>query len=412
MAAFDAMRRNMWAFQQTSRVVDLTIVIGKQQYECHRIVLGSIPGYFEDLLAQGFRESHPNSERIHIRVPDPALVFHDILKYLYTGDLSFITDKNALPVYFLSAYFQLPELQKRAEDRFKEISREQCLAALNFLDRIPAPIIPDSFVDCLASNFFRLSDIPSFVSIQQTVLLKVLRWPSLVITSDFELARFLLRVHEKNPFPQDERIDLGWLVQWGLIEEAEWRELPNWELFLTPARRTDSIHKASALKRGGWTPVARVEYLLRQARGDIRKAGFGRYNPPLARQFEERDNVFDEPGKIKLQDKPIDKNAKEFQLTARDGGAIFIKSINITIAEIPGPPSLSVRAEPVNGTDILEDRFGPKQRRGMLHYERELKQRVLARFVTFQFTVDRVGTFKILSAQASGFVVEPPAPKR
>jgi hypothetical protein len=111
----DALQRTLWAFQQPKRFPDLTITIGQCACECHRVVLGSVPGYFQALLTQNFRESTAAGHEISIRARDPRGAFPHVLEYLHTGDLSGVTPASALPVFLLAAYFQLAELQLHAE---------------------------------------------------------------------------------------------------------------------------------------------------------------------------------------------------------------------------------------------------------------------------------------------------------
>jgi hypothetical protein len=90
---------------------DITLVVGSQKLRAHRMVLCAWSETFRSMLSQEWRESQLNELPIMLEEEDHENFKH-MLKYMYTGDVSFITGDNVINLIRLSDYYGILSLKE------------------------------------------------------------------------------------------------------------------------------------------------------------------------------------------------------------------------------------------------------------------------------------------------------------
>jgi hypothetical protein len=155
--------RHMWDLLREGQFTDVRLIIESRTYDCHKVVLASAKGYFRALLRHDFSEKQ--SGTIAIRTRDPYDHFALVLKTIYTGDLSFVTDRNAVPLHALALYFRLPDLRAAAEQKFRLLHRLPPSDLLDQISRVDYPIIPEPLAEFLAAAFPRICELDGCFSL-------------------------------------------------------------------------------------------------------------------------------------------------------------------------------------------------------------------------------------------------------
>ena len=198
---------------RSSKTSDVTFVVEKRHFRCHRVILAARCAYFEALLYNGMRESSPNVE---ITVPDTtASAFAQLLAYVYTGriDLSSCGEQVEKSSMYIDTFarsrsrgqvtqdllslahkYQLNSLQLSISDFLKAslTSTNVCdvfdvatlfqldelrWSCLSYLDQNACDVMnSDSFVDLSASALEELLKRVSFSAPEIEIFRGVRRW--------------------------------------------------------------------------------------------------------------------------------------------------------------------------------------------------------------------------------------------
>jgi len=74
---------------------DITLLLGTDRIPAHRMVLCAWSETFRSMLSQEWKESQLQELPIHVE-PDEHEHFKNMLKYMYTGDVSFVRGANVI----------------------------------------------------------------------------------------------------------------------------------------------------------------------------------------------------------------------------------------------------------------------------------------------------------------------------
>ena len=84
------------------RFCDVTITVKGKEFKTHKVVLAAASPFFLTLLTSDMRES--NEQLIRIKLEEAtASVMEDVLKYVYTGNVS-VTDERAHDLFATADY--------------------------------------------------------------------------------------------------------------------------------------------------------------------------------------------------------------------------------------------------------------------------------------------------------------------
>ena len=96
-------------------VSDITLVVGHQEYQLHKIILSAASPVFRVMCSYGksIKEKVPLQE-----TPERAEVFEDFIKYLYTGNIT-LNLETINGIIALANKYQVEDLTEIAE-KFKK----------------------------------------------------------------------------------------------------------------------------------------------------------------------------------------------------------------------------------------------------------------------------------------------------
>jgi BTB/POZ domain-containing protein 9 len=117
---------NIGALFMQDSYSDLTLVVDGQQFPAHKVVLAARSEYFRALLFGGLRESHLECNTVELK-DTPAVGFHHLLKYIYTGkiNLSELKEEILLEVLGLANQYGFVELQSAMSEYLQAILNNQ-----------------------------------------------------------------------------------------------------------------------------------------------------------------------------------------------------------------------------------------------------------------------------------------------
>jgi hypothetical protein len=389
----------MWELLQKRRFIDIVIHIGDRDYECHRLVLASVGGYFYDLLMTDFSES--NRDEVEIHIPDPTGFFSELLKYVYTKDMSFLGPHNALAIWSLALYFRLRDLKVRAESFFAKLSDTLVGRVLLQVQQSPVPFLPRVVADFVARSFYQLSTDAGFLDTPQSIVLQLIENENLRVASERQLAETLIAMHTKAPFSEGMIRRCAHAVLWPYLAPSEWDGL-DWPLFVSQQKKDQIIAVRSTLK----TDVPRVQTVLIALNTSDAKAAAvrlaGRYVPNFITIFRKADRFFDNPSKFHVDDKLL-RSTKSFIISMVGTAAIVFHSIEIILTNMKGAERMDVFGEPLLGGKNAEQSVKPINVQGTGVFTVKLDARTPWKKVTLRFVMP-TGRFAITSLAAEGFV--------
>jgi hypothetical protein len=389
----------MWELLQKRKFIDVVIHIDGRDYECHRLVLASVGGYFYDLLMMDFSES--NRDEIELHIPDPTGFFSELLKYVYTKDLAFVGEHNALAVWSLALYFRLPDLKAHAESFFGKLNDATVARVLDQVKQSPGPFLPRAVADFIARSFYQLLANAAFLDTPQSIILQLIENQNLRVASERQLANTLIAMHAKSPFSESMIKRCSHAVLWPYLALSEWDGL-DWPLFISQQKKDQIIAVRAALG----TDVPRIQTVLVALNTTDPKASTlrlaGRYVPNFITFFRKPDRFFDNPSKFHVDDKLL-RATKSFIISMLGSTAIVFHSIEIILSNIKGAEHLAVVGEPLLGKKNVEQIIKPTNVEGTGVYQIKLDPRTPWKKVTLRFILP-TGRFAIASLAAEGFV--------
>jgi hypothetical protein len=315
----------MWDLLQERQFTDVRLVVEDRTYDCHKVVLGSVKGYFRDLFLHDFREKQ--SGTITIRTRDPYEHFPLVLKSIYTGDLSFVKDRNAIPLHALALYLRLPNLRAAAEQKFCLLHQLPPSDLIDQISQVAYPVLPESLVELLAGAFPHICEVNQCLYLPRESLLRVLTHPSLRIASDRQLVQFISSAHSSEGFSENALKRLTAAVQWTFLTKEDWGTI-DYSLFgVTDETRHSLLDQRSRLAE--MYPYVNVALALQSgdAAGMIR-----RYDPPLATFFGLDDGFFMFPKKFHVSNQYIVEKSDEIILFMDQNAGLFVAEFEFVVA--------------------------------------------------------------------------------
>jgi hypothetical protein len=390
----------MWAFQQQKKFIDLIIHIGDDSYECHKLVLASVPGYFRDLFCLDFQET--TRDEITINVPNPNGIFSEVLRYHYTKNKSIVTSKNAMSIHIQAIYFRLPELTQEAESVFRKFDISSTGQLLQQVHASPVPFLPPQIVELLAQSFHQHSANTLFVELPASLLLQVLEHPSLQITNDRQLVDFLDVFHQKRDLSPETREKCGRLVQWQFLSESDWDNV-KWQLFVSPEKKEEALELRR--KQGNVTEaLAKIQIAVQAPDLDAALSGLRRYFPRVIEPFTYDDNFFENPTKYHVNDKLL-KKGQEIVVSMTGRAGLYLSELRATVSVRRSVDLLTIVPEAISGAKADPIAVSAVSEEGTAVFTHKFANRILLSKLILRFTVDPANQsrFAITFLGARGF---------
>ncbi|KAH0795515.1 Kelch-like protein 8 [Histomonas meleagridis] len=295
----------MWGYVEQNLYTDLTLEISGNQYKCHKVVLASTKGYFEDIFTSNFSEA--NSDYVIIRIPDEGEVFKYILKYIYTKDTSFIQPKNMIFILVLAKYFRLNELMQAVENKLtKNLADDAILEIVESITKCMFQIVPQNLFDSIASKFYLFSSNDNIMNLSKNNVLQIIQNPNLKVASEVQLASWIVTYGKSYDLDESFYKQATNYIQWQMLSP---QELENFDhsLLITNGFH-DSIcngYEASKRRAPGF---AKIQIALNSVMQQKTFKLFNRYEPPLVTFFKDVPDFFVTPGRYKCQTKGMLSN--------------------------------------------------------------------------------------------------------
>lgn len=114
----------MATLYEQHRLCDVTIIVQKEEFPCHRAVLAAASGYFDAMFSSQMTEA--KSERVSISEIKPD-VFRSVLKFIYFGS-SVISTESVESLLHAACMFQITPLQSDCEEfLLEQLAVENCI---------------------------------------------------------------------------------------------------------------------------------------------------------------------------------------------------------------------------------------------------------------------------------------------
>ena len=393
---FDETRDLFWQFQRQGLFTDVTLSIGDSVYNCHKIILAATTGFFKNLLTSGFNESLPFTTVINLGVDDPAGIFENVLKYIYSGNISWVTPTNALATYHLATYFGLQGLCDAANNIFKNTS---VMTPERIIDQIlssGSSFVPDSAIGCIASKFNQLTESDSLLQLPIGVLSRVVKSPDLRIRSDGDIVNVLSRYHNIHKLSDAHLKLLGKAIHWQLLSPTEWETL-DWRPFITENfanRVQQGVQAARAANPKFW----RLQLVLNSPNIQTAVQRLTKYVPPRVHYFKLTEDFFTQPVAFHRVGHMFSMTRLEQTLEMAKGYGVFLSEMRFSWKG--NVQIVTIKSEPVG---LRTERVETALIHGENHVKVNLRDRELMQKVTIIFTVADTRGFRLVSAKAEGF---------
>ncbi|OHT15542.1 hypothetical protein TRFO_02876 [Tritrichomonas foetus] len=398
---FAARGERLWELQQKKLFYDVVLEVDKDRYECHRNVLISNGGYFYDLFMNNFQESH--ADEIYLRVPDPTKCFPYVLKYLYTGDSSFLNGENAFSILTISWYLQLDQLRQEAETVIsRSIEFKQIKQIIHAITNSPfIPPLPNGFNKVIASNFGKLMCDEDFLCFPIKLIKSFLTSTSLRVPSEFELVKWLSQYCTYN---NENPVQFRNIVKWQFLSENEWNQI-NYQSFIEERAKNMILNtRNKSISQAPY--LSSILLALNSTSYEQTLSLLNRYSSLNINYFENANNLLKNPQEYHLKVTGFFQNSLEIKI-ARENPNIqfYISEFEIILSTPKGVPMMGLQATSSFGPQTFNDISPISNDKEVVNIK--FKYNVNDRFpfesLIIRFVNDDNRNFKIQSSSFTGF---------
>ncbi|KAK8900416.1 hypothetical protein M9Y10_002743 [Tritrichomonas musculus] len=411
MTNINCFRNNLWDLQQKNRYTDVTLEVGNDRYDCHRNVLISNNGYFYDLFMRGFGEE--NSNEIKIRVPDPNNHFKFILKYLYTGDTSFLSFDNAFSIMTLAQYFQLDDLVAGSQNYFCQFLNsgikngdefEQGIGSLidALTNNETVPLLSDKFKDAIAANFEYFSKNPQFLRVPEFLVRSILSRMCLRIPSEVFLAWFLSQYIDQNNLSGN---SFKQYVRWQFLKDEDWLTF-DYTKFCDERFKEQTLRTRKNLLKYETPPLIALSISATNYQDTL--TSLHRYTSVRIKTFDELKVVNNQTFANNNSDIIVDGlNLNPPQITIRTtfdkNGGIYLSHMHISMVGTKGNLLLCYTLKDSSGAHIKGAEVPPSNGKSKVEFDIIFNEKTVCNNLKINFIAEDKRQIRIDSMTISGF---------
>jgi len=162
------------SLRENGSFCDVTVAIKGKEFKAHRVVLAAASPFFLSLLESDMRESNERLIRIELEEAT-ASVMEDVLKYVYTGNVS-VTEESGHNLIATADYLLLLGLKTAACDFWKEnVTIENCVFNYYFADKYQCMELKEKCGEVINSNFSVIMETEDFLNLD---VKQVMEWVS------------------------------------------------------------------------------------------------------------------------------------------------------------------------------------------------------------------------------------------
>jgi len=181
----ETIRKGFAALYQDDLVSDITLILGGEKVPAHRMVLCAWSETFKSMLSGGSWQESTLSE-LPISLDDDSDIVHfkNMLKYMYTGDATFIDNENIVPIIRLSDYYGILSLKELCGELMGEqVSEGNILFCLEIVDHFDCLRLNSYCGQYLAEHFQELLEETP----QRLYSLKISTWAEMLKDSNLSI---------------------------------------------------------------------------------------------------------------------------------------------------------------------------------------------------------------------------------
>ena len=206
--------------QKSKSLSDITLIVDKQKFCCHKVLLVSFSPYFNAMFSSELREM--NQAEIDIFSVDKS-TFKLILDFIYTGE-NITTLTNFEQIISASSYLQIPLLQSKCE-RFiaRHIDVDNCVDVAKLGDVFGSEYIVSKTASYICRHFHEISATKAFFTLTKCILIRILCNNQINTENEYRVLQAVLSwlTHQNNEvdiMDLIKNIKLSFLVESELLE--------------------------------------------------------------------------------------------------------------------------------------------------------------------------------------------------
>lgn len=164
---------------------DISLVVGLEKLPAHRMVLCAWSDTFRSMLEnKDWAESSLHDLPIHLDDPEDQLHFKNMLRYMYTGSIDFVSGDNIIPLIRLSDYYGILSLKEICGDLLGEqINEDNLFFLLDIVEQFDCRRLNAHCGEFLAEHFGDMwTELP-----ERLMGLKVDTWAEMLKSNELHI---------------------------------------------------------------------------------------------------------------------------------------------------------------------------------------------------------------------------------
>ncbi|CAC5383801.1 unnamed protein product [Mytilus coruscus] len=168
---------------------DITILIQKQKFFCHKVILAAFSAYFDAMFSSKLSELYQDEVIIH---DVDKKTFSKILDFMYTGEIT-VTIQNVQDLMSTSSYLQIPFLQTQCE-RFmvRHIEIDNCIDVVKLGDAVGSDYLMSKGISFVCRHFSTVSNNKEFLTLTKIMINRILQNDQINAENEYTILKVLL----------------------------------------------------------------------------------------------------------------------------------------------------------------------------------------------------------------------------
>jgi hypothetical protein len=329
-------------------------------------------------------------------VSDPCGVFIHVLKYLYTGNQSFVTRENAFAIHSLAVYLRLSNLQEIAETALKFTDANDIALVMT---QCKVLLIPRVFVEQLARSFYKL-DPNVLLRLSRSVLVKIMTNNNLRIASDHQLVLFLTRLATEYEISVERMSALSAVVEWSFLSQEEWNDV-NLALFSDSDAQMAKLMRLQeeCNQRHGQSIITIA--LISGEQSLLRR--MERYVPPIVQFFQSSSDFFHHARDYGAMECQVLSQGRDIIVSMNEGYGLYFSLLEMKVRTDCRGLVMNVEFIPCQQGESTLIQCQPIDGQGVLVFRAVIRLTFVSWRVYITFQVAQHKPFLLQSASADGF---------
>ncbi|GFO04614.1 kelch-like 40 [Plakobranchus ocellatus] len=189
------MINNLAEYRDNSSFSDVTVVVGRTEFQCHRVILAAASPFFKAAFMCGMKEDLEG--KITLKSVDVD-TFSSIRTCIYCGEIS-LTEENLFSVWEAAHMLQIHFILRKAEEFFRSILKLDNCFEYFFRVRLLSKDCYEYALDLIADNFYHLRHSEIFNRLEKDELNYLISSGRLKVAHEDDLIESLLKWAENDP---------------------------------------------------------------------------------------------------------------------------------------------------------------------------------------------------------------------